>query len=147
MRKPLTLLMMLLGGAGLGAGSAFGAGLLMPAQSEAAAEPRPADEGPPAFVPMELLVPLVFDDGQLAGYANLKLQLLVEAEQNESVTARLPLLLNAINLQTYRTPLAGAAGGRLPDLNQLRGLIQRSAERTLGHAVVRQVAIVEARTS
>lgn len=150
MKRLLGLLAMLLGGAALGGGAAFGVAQVMPPAPAAAAKdhaaPEPEDDGPPQFVPVELLVPLVYADGQLASYATVKLQLRVDEAAVEDVTARIPLLQHAINLQTYRTPLALGADGRIPDLGALRGLVQRSADQTVGKGRVRQVAIVEARS-
>lgn len=142
--KPVLLwIAMLLGGGIVGGGSAVLVASFGPAPQERA--PLPSDE-PPAFVPVDLLVPLVFEDGELAAYLTLRAQLQVAPDSVEEVTARVPLLQHAINLETYRTPFATGPDGRLPDLAGLRKLIQRSADRTLGGGVVTQVAIVEARS-
>lgn len=150
MKRILFFLLLLIGGAGVGGASAFAVGLLHPPPA-AGDKPAPArsetDEEAPEFVPAEVLVPLVFEDGQLAGYASLKLALRVAPGTGETTKERLPLLLNAINLQTYRTPLATGPDGRLPDLATFRSLVQRSADQALGKGTILQVAITEARTA
>ncbi|URD61916.1 hypothetical protein M8312_05250 [Sphingomonas sp. KRR8] len=143
------LLLVVSGGCAAGAASAFAVTLLHP-QAPTAASDRPGSpdlKETPEFVPVDVLLPLVFSDGQLAGYASLKLQLRVAPGTGEAVKERLPLLLNAVNLQTYRTPLASGADGRLPDLSNFRLLVQRCADQALGRGTIIQVAITEARTS
>ena len=149
MKPAILLLVMVLGGSTVGGASALTITLLRPqAEPESAQKHVAAEDGePPEFVPAEVLVPLVFSDGQLAGYASVKLELRVATGGAEEVKTRLPLLLNAINLQTYRTPLASGSDGRMPDLAGFRKLVQRSADQSLGKGTILQVAITEARTS
>jgi len=150
MKRIFFFLLILLGGVATGGAAAFGVGLVLPA-SEPHAQPEKAasnDDGEkPEFVPAEVLLPLVDGDGQLAGYATVKLELRVATGSGEQVKERLPLLLDAINLRTFRTPLAAGPDGRLPDLAGFRQLVQAAADRSLGKGTVRQVAITEARTS
>lgn len=149
MKRFALLLMVLIAGLAAGGASAFAISWLHPTGGVAkpAEKSAPDADEVPEFVPGEVLVPLVFGDGQLAGYADIKLQLRVAPGTGEDIKARLPLLLNAINLQTYRTPLASGADGRLPDLTAFRALVQRSADQALGRGTILQIAITEARTS
>ncbi len=143
MKRAFLLIGCLLGGAATGGGAAFAVGTLVPASTPEAVQ---VAAGPLTFVPTgPILVPLVFGDGQLAGYATIEVQLRVQEEVAEEVTARIPLLLHAINLQTYRAPLAAAPGGQLPDLAAFRRLVARASDRAFGRGTVRQVAITQAR--
>ena len=56
-----------------------------------------------------------------------------------------PLLLHAVNLQTYRTPLAAGPGGQLPDLSAFRRLVAAAADTAFGRGRVRHIAITQAR--
>lgn len=150
MKRVFFFVLILLGGLLTGGAAAFAVSLVQPGPksgdhaTEAAAKERDAT---PEFVPAEVLLPLVDGDGQLATYATIKLELRVEPGSGEEVKERLPLLLNAINLRTYRTPLATGPDGRLPDLAGFRLLVQSAADQSLGKGTIRQIAITEARTS
>ncbi len=91
-----------------------------------------------------LLVPLVFKDGRLAGYISLQSQLEVPADEASDVTDRLPLFMNAVNMRTYRSPLASGPDGQLPDLSALRAVLLRAAVEVYGKDVVRKVTITHA---
>jgi hypothetical protein len=107
------------------------------------AAPDPA--GPAVFVPAgKVLTPLVSKDGRLAGYESFKVELEVNADRAEDVQARLPLLLNAINMRTYRTPMAAGPDGLLPNIATFRKVVMEAAEEAFGKGVVRRAAITEA---
>lgn len=143
MKRAFTLLAVVAGGLLTGGGASLAVAQLRPAERAAASEP--SDE-PPQFVPGgSILVPLVFEDGQLAGYASIDVQLQVAAEESEAVAARMPLLLHAINLRTFRTPLAAGPGGQLPDLRAFRRLVAIAADTAFGRGTVRHIAITQAR--
>ena len=156
MRRLVLLGVALVGGIVVGGGSAFGVGLIAPAGAPRPAPPfdpsdssDPSDSADPgdfAFVPTgPILVPLVFGDGRLAGYASIEVQLRVGSDRIEEVTAKLPLLLHAINLRTYRAPLAAAPDGQIPDLVLFRKLVAAAAAQALGKDTVTTVAITQAR--
>ena len=139
MRKFLLLLCVSIAGLGIGGGAAWGTSMLLgPAQ--------PSDSfGEASFVPAgKVLAPLVFADGRLSGYVSFNLELEVRADQAESVQARLPLLLNAINMRTYKTPMAAGPDGMLPDLSVFRKVVLEAAAESLGKDVVRRAAITQA---
>lgn len=136
--------LLLIAGLGVGGGAAFGVGLIAGGESAPAKPVLPATE----FVPTgPVLVPLVFADGRLAGYVSIETQLEVPAEQVEQVRARMPMLLHAINLQTYRTPLASGPDGQLANLAGYRKIVAEAAPKAFGAGIVRRAAIVQARPS
>lgn len=150
MRRMVLLGVALVGGIVVGGGSAFGVGLIAPAGAPQPAPPSdPSDSADPgdfAFVPTgPILVPLVFGDGRLAGYASIEVQLRVGSDRIDEVTAKLPLLLHAINLRTYRAPLAAAPDGQIPDLALFRKIVAAAAAHALGKDTVTTVAITQAR--
>ena len=150
MRRLVLLGVALVGGIVVGGGSAFGVGLIAPAGAQRPAAPSdPSDSADPgdfAFVPTgPILVPLVFGDGRLAGYSSIEVQLRVGSDRIEEVTAKLPLLLHAINLRTYRAPLAAAPDGQIPDLALFRKIVAAAAAQALGKDTVTTVAITQAR--
>ena len=141
MKKFLLPLGVLLAGTGVGGGAAYGTSLLL--------GPKPAPAAPEAaetsFVPAQkILAPLVDADGRLVGYTSLDIALEVEAEQAEAITAKLPLLLHAINMRTYRTPMAAGPDGLLPDLGMFRKLVMESATEAFGAGVVKRAAVTGA---
>lgn len=143
MKKILLPLGVLLAGAGVGSGAAFGTTMFVgQAPKEAGHAAEPEETG---FVPAsKVIAPLVLRDGRLAGYVAFDIELEVPADQVETVTARLPLLLHAINMRTYRTPMAAGPDGMLPDLGTFRALVLQAAPEAFGPGLVRKVAITQA---
>jgi hypothetical protein len=141
MKRIITLPAVLLLGLGVGGGSAYAtARLLGGPEIEARAEA--ADS---AFVPTgPVLAPLVLADGRLSGYVTFEVQLEVPPDQVEFVTARMPLLLHAINIRTFRSPLASGPDGMLPDVEQFRKVVMTASPEAFGAGVVRQAAITHA---
>jgi hypothetical protein len=143
-KKLLFLIVALIAGLAAGGGTAYAMvkmlGIGAPKQ-EAQAE----KEEPAKFVPTgKVLVPLVFADGHLAGYASMEVQLEVDEAKADFVTQRMPLLLHAINMRTYRTPMAAGPDGMLPDLEGFRKLVDTSANEAFGPKVVRKIAVTNA---
>lgn len=140
---PLAALVVVAGLAA-GGGAAFGTSMLLgPATAAGAA--TPAEPELPTFVPTgKILAPLVFADGRLAGYVNFQAQLQVAPDKAEFVTARLPVLLHAINMRTYRTPMASGPDGMLPDLVSFRRVVMAASDEAFGKGLVKQAAITEA---
>lgn len=98
-----------------------------------------------AFVSVQpVLVPLVFKDGRLASYVSVECQLEVPADTVEDVQGRLPLFLNAVNMRTYRRPLAAGPDGQLPDLEGVRAVLLEAAREVYGKGFVRKAAISRA---
>jgi len=140
MKKLLLPLMLIVAGAGVGGGAAIAARAVLgpPGTTHA-----PVTET--AFVPAaKITAPLVLGDGRLAGYVSFDAALEVPADQEASVTQRLPLLLHAINMRTYRTPLATGRDGLLPDISGLRAVTLAAAREAFGAHAVRRVAITRA---
>lgn len=140
MNKAILLPLMLAAGAVVGSGAAYGTSLLM--------GPRGTEQrlsGLSTFVPVtDVLAPLVLGDGRLAGYASFNLQLGVAADQADSVQARLPLLLHAINLRTYRKPMATGPDGVLPDIGLFKAVVMDAADEAFGRGVVQSVSVTKA---
>jgi flagellar basal body-associated protein FliL len=144
MKKLLFMLVVLLAGLGLGGGAAMAAAMLLgpkSAESKAAAEA----EVTPTFVDAgKVLAPLVFADGRLSGYVQFQIQLQVPEDKAEEVTARLPLLMHAINMRTFRTPMAAGPDGLLPNLEAFRKVVFDAAPEAFGKDIVRKVAVTQA---
>ncbi len=64
-------------------------------------------------------------------------------DKADYVTARLPLLLHAINMRTFRTPMASGPDGLLPDLETFRRVVMASAPEAFGPGVLRKVAVTK----
>ena len=145
--KPILLgAILLVAGISVGAGTAYGVHILLPTPASGADKPdakREPDDT--SFTPTgKILAPLVFADGTLSGYVSFEVQLETTQTDAEFVTLRLPLLLNAINMRTYRAPMASGPGGMLPDLEQFRKLVMESSIEAFGPKVVRRAVIVQA---
>jgi hypothetical protein len=143
MKKILFLLGILLAGLGLGGGAAYATVLLMGPQKPKAA--HAAEDVEPSFVDAgKVLAPLVFADGRLSGYVQFQMQLEVPADKAEFVTARMPLLLHAINMRTYRTPMAAGPDGLIPDLETFRKVVMAAGPEAFGANIIRKVAVTQA---
>lgn len=124
-------------GLGVGGAAAYGAGQYMSG--------GPILPAAPVFVPTgPVLAPLVFSDGRLAGYAAFEVQLEVMDGKGDLVKAKVPLLLNAINMRTHRTPMASGPDGLVPNLDVFRKLVMQAAEEVYGPGVVSHAAITQA---
>lgn len=146
MKKILFPLLLLIIGGALGAGSGYATNLIVgnPAQASAAATPA-EPEMPGKFVALPpMTAPLVLKDGKLSGYAAFEVQLEVGEDDVDIVTARLPFLQHAINLRTFRIPLAAGADGMLPDLDSFRRIVIEAAREAIGPGKVRKVAVTKA---
>jgi flagellar basal body-associated protein FliL len=144
-KKMLFMLVVLLAGTGLGGGAALATLMVLGPRPAGAAAKAPAEEVETAFVPVDkLLAPLVGADGRLTGYVQFQFNLEVSAEKTAEVTKKLPLLLHAINMRTFKTPMAAGRDGLLPSLDQFRKVVEASAPEAFGAGVVRKVAITQA---
>jgi hypothetical protein len=141
--KPALLAPILLtAGLGLGGGTAYGVHTLLPPAAGAPAKPKAETT---SFTPTgKILAPLVLADGRLSGYVSFEVQLETGETDVEFVTARMPMLLNAINMRTFRTPMAAGPDGMLPDLEQFRRVVMVAADEAFGPRMVRRAVITQA---
>ncbi|WP_404367753.1 hypothetical protein AB5I39_13420 [Sphingomonas sp. MMS24-J45] len=143
MKTALLIPVLLVAGLGVGGGAAFGVRQLLPppAATQEAAHPKVET----AFVPTgKILAPLVSADGRLAGYVQFEVQLETDEHEVDFVTTRLPLLMDAINMRTYRTPMTSGPGGMLPDLAVFRKVVMTSAAEAYGGKIVKRAVIMTA---
>ena len=144
MKKILFPALVLILGAGVGAGSGYGAGLLF-GPPDAKAEAHTEESVPTTFVAIPRMVaPLVLADGHLSGYAAFEVQLEVAEADAGMVNQRVPFLQHAINLRTFRTPMAAGVDGAIPDLDRYRNVVAAASVEVLGKNIVRKVAITQA---
>ena len=140
MRKILSLLILLLVGLAVGGGAGYAAIALIGAPARAAKA-----AAPPTFVSTgKILAPLVGADGRLTGYTSFEVSIEVPGDKADFVTPRLPMLLHAINMRSYRTPMAAGPDGMLPNIDVFRRLVLRAAPEAFGPGVVRRVAVTQA---
>ena len=143
MGKILFPLIILLLGAGVGAASGFGVRQVL--GPPAAAGPSKPAKVETTLVPLpRMTAPLVLPDGRLSGYVAFEEQLEVPTEDAARVTAELPYLQHAINMRTYRIPLAAGRDGALPNIDVFRRVTLDAATEAFGRGVVRRVAVTQA---
>lgn len=153
MKKVVVGLALLLAGTAAGAGGGwalltFMPDLLPPASGATADAHAAADETPTAIIPAgRVLAPLVYKDGTLAGYGGFQVQLEVSEADSASITARLPILLHAINMRTFKAPMAAGPDGMIPDLDVFRTMVQQAADESFGKGAVKRVLVTEAAPS
>lgn len=134
-----------LAGLAAGGGASFATGLLVGTTQGSAPSRKATPPPPPTFVATgKILAPLVFPTGQLAGYVSFEVELQIPADKQDFVRARLPFLLHAINMRTYRTPMASGPDGMLPDLAVFRTVVMAAATEAFGSGIVARAAIVQA---
>jgi hypothetical protein len=130
----------LVGGIAAGGGTAYATVQLLGLHRA-----KPAAEIHTVFVPTgRVLAPLVFPDGRLSGYVSFEVQLEVDAEQSETIKERVPLLLDAINMRTYKTPMASGPDGMLPSLDTFRKVVDEAAREAFGPGVIRKTVVTQA---
>ncbi len=146
MKKILFPIVLLITGGAIGAGSGYATNFFLGTPAGATtAKPEPVEEEPGKFVSLPTMTaPLVLKDGKLSGYAAFEIQLEVDESEVDAVTARLPFLQHAINLRTFKVPLAAGADGMLPDLDNFRRVVIEAAREAVGPGKVRKVAITKA---
>lgn len=97
------------------------------------------------FVPAgNMTAPLIFPDGRLSAYISFEVQLEVGSGQVDEVNKSLPLLMHAVNMRTYRHPLASGPDGLIPELQGLRNIVMAAAKETYGADVVQRVVVTHA---
>ncbi len=132
----------LVGGTAIGGGAAYGvvhwAPQLLPGM------PKPSQE-PSEFVATgTILAPVTFADGRLSGYVSFECQLEVPKGKAAEVTQQLPVLLNAVNMRSYRQPLASGPDGMIPNLELFRRVMMDAAREVYGPELVRRAVITQA---
>ncbi|HWW65179.1 MAG TPA: hypothetical protein VNZ43_10500 [Sphingomonadaceae bacterium] len=138
MKKMAAIGVLLVLGLGVGGGASLATDALM-------AERQARAEQTLVFVPTgTILAPLVFPDGRLSGYVSFEAQIEVPSDRSNIVKTQLPLLLDAINMRTYRTPMASGPDGMVPGLDAFRRLLLDAAIETYGKAAVRRVVVTQA---
>jgi hypothetical protein len=142
MKKLLLPLLVLLAGAGVGGGAAYGTGLLVGPHPAGARAPKQEKTG--FIAATKITAPLVLADGRLSGYVTFDVSLEVPLTETGTVTDRLPLFLHAVNMRTFRTPMAAGPDGLLPDLGTFRAVCMEAADEAFGPHVVRMAAITNA---
>lgn len=142
MKKLLFPLLLLVAGVGVGGGAAFATTMLIGPPAAGDGDGAAEDEGERAFVSVgTVLAPLVFPDGRLSGYMQFKVSVEAPEDKAQFVTARIPLLLHAINLRTFKTPMASGPDGMLPNIDTFRSLVEEAAPEAFGTGVVDRVAV------
>jgi hypothetical protein len=151
-KKAVLGLALLLAGTAAGAGGGwalltFMPGAIAPAEAApgAAHGAKQPEGAPTSIIPGgRVLAPLVYKDGSLAGYGGFQIQIEVPEDQAAAITARLPILLHAINMRTFKTPLAAGPDGMIPDLDLLRATVQLAADESFGKGTLHRVLVTEA---
>lgn len=145
MKTAILATIVVLAGAIVGGGASFATGLVLGASAAPAKPAGLAETLPPTFVASgKILAPLVFPNGRLAGYVQFEAQLETTPERAEFVKARLPLLMHALNMRTYRTPMTSGPDGMLPDLEVFRKLLLEASVEAFGPGEVKRAAITQA---
>ncbi|USI71995.1 hypothetical protein [Sphingomonas morindae] len=130
---------MLIAGMLLGGGSAYTLAALLQGR------PVLRLDSPNVFVATGTInAPLVSRDGQLLGYVAFDAQLEIPGIEEKRVRANLPLLLDAVNLRTFKAPIAGGRDGLLPDLAVFRAVVRDASRQVYGPSLVSRVVITQA---
>ena len=142
--KPIVrALVLLVAGVGVGGGAAVATSRFV--TPSAAAKPATPVVVETSFVTVDqMLAPLVLRDRRLTGYVRFDAGLEVAIDEAPGVTERLPLLRHAINMRSYRVPLAAGPDGMLPDIAELQRVVGAAAVDAFGRGAVRKVAITKA---
>ena len=139
--KILTGLVMLVSGTAIGGATAYGLINFMPQVLPAFEAPAAASE----FMEMPpVMAPLVDKTGKLVGYGAFEIQYEVPKGEAEEMAASIPVLLDAINMRTYRAPLAGGTDSVIPSLGALRKVLLEAGAEVYGKERIRSVAITRA---
>ncbi|MGN6122512.1 MAG: hypothetical protein ACTHOJ_06105 [Sphingomonas oligoaromativorans] len=138
MKKALLSALILIAGLGTGGAGAFATSLVMADRhAQAERDTRFVSTGP-------IIAPLVFADGRLSGYVTFEGQIEVSSEQAEKIRRELPLLLDAVNMRTYRTPMASGPDGLVPGVDAFRRVLLDAAVQTFGRETVRRAIVTQA---
>jgi hypothetical protein len=67
-----------------------------------------------------------------------------EATRGVALKKRLPLLLDAVNIRTCRTPMASGLDGLVPGVDTFRHVLVDAAIQTFGKGTIRRVVVAQA---
>jgi len=124
------------------AGLALGAAGAFSAQAWSAQRDA-ANQQETTFVPAGTIpIPLVLADGRLAGYVDVSSQVEVTRAAETDVRKRMPLLLDAVNMRAFQTPLARIPEGQIPRIDAVRRMMQQAAVGVFGRTAIRRVVII-----
>lgn len=138
MRKFLLFLLILILGLGAGGAGALATSLVM-------ADRHAQAQKATLFVPTgPIVAPLVFADGRLSGYVTFEAQIEVSSDKADAIRKQLPLLLDAVNMRTYRTPMASGPDGLVPGVDAFRRVLFDAAVQTFGRETVRRAIVTQA---
>lgn len=146
MKPALLAPILLIAGLGVGGGTAYAVQRLFPPPAAKVAEvAHKTEEIATSFTPTgKILAPLVFSDGRLSGYVSFEVQLETLDSDVAFVTARLPILMNAINMRTFRAPMASGPDGMLPNLTTFQKIVMEASDEAFGPRIVRRAVITQA---
>lgn len=139
MKKALLFLIVAALGLCVGGGAAFATVRLL------GGRPLIVMEQPRAFLPTgPITAPIVSADGRLSGYVQFEAQLEVPGDQVDAMRNRLPLLLDATTMRTFKAPMASGPDGLLPDIAIFRGVLEQAAWQVYGRDRVTKVVVTQA---
>ena len=136
--------------AGLALGGGAVAGYFTQIAPEARAEKKKEEEeakrreAPETVKIDRMVVPLVGQDGSLAGYLTLDLMLYLEPEQGEFVKPRLPYVRHAINEVMATQPMTLLPDNKRLDFDKAGTTLTAAANKALEEDVVRAIKISSA---
>lgn len=144
MKRSLIIFATIIGGLLVGGGAGWAALMLLNPQSEAVPKLSIGEEQL-AFVEVpRMIAPLVDGEGQLMGYNRFVVQLQVPADNAEIMLTKIPLVQDAINMRTFRAPMAAGPDGQRPNLEVFRQTVQQAAEEVYGKKQVRRILVTYA---
>jgi hypothetical protein len=143
MKQILIAILCLLAGLGIGGGGTYAYAINVGLGGKPATErPDPAGENK-MLAPFKIRAPITYEDGTLATYAVFKVQLVVKAESAEKAETDEALVINAINMRTFKTPLVKTEDGQIPDVEAFRKVIADAGTEALGKGVVANILITD----
>lgn len=143
MRQILTIILCLLAGIGIGGGGTYAYALNFGLGGKPATNRTDPAGDNKVLAPFKIRAPITFEDGTLATYAVFKVQLVVKAEAAEKAETNEAMVLNAINMRTYKTPLIKGPDGQLPDVETFRKVISEAGSEALGKGVIANILITD----
>lgn len=143
MKQIIVIILCLLVGLGAGAGGTYAYALnfgLGDKQGPDRPDPKGANKVLPPF---KVRAPITFEDGTLATYAVFKVQLVVKEEAAMKAEEEEAMVINAINMRTFKTPLVKGPDGQIPDVEVFRKIVSAAGTEALGKGVVSNILITD----
>lgn len=139
MKRAFIVLTVVALGVCVGGGAAFGTARLL------SGKPLITLESPKTFLPTgPITAPLVSSDGRLSGYVLFEAQLEVPGDQINDIRNRLPLLLDATTMRTFKAPMASGPDGMLPNMEVFKGVLEQAARQVYGGDRISRIVITQA---